>query len=45
MKKLELESTLVKEKIRDHQNRSPTPVNEALDKDRQLPRTYQPWLS
>jgi hypothetical protein len=32
MKELELQSTLVKEKIRVHQHSSPTPINEALDK-------------
>jgi hypothetical protein len=32
MKELELQSTLVKEKIRVYQNSSPTPINEALDK-------------
>jgi hypothetical protein len=32
MKELELQSTLVKEKIRVRQNSSPTPINDGLDK-------------
>jgi hypothetical protein len=32
IKELEHQSTLVKEKCRVHQNSSPTPINDALDK-------------